>query len=128
MVALSVAFFFQAEAGIRYGHVTGVQTCALPIWIQMAPRNRPDRIRHREHGKSECEGHAEQADADVWKCGRKNGTAATAQHQPECADELGERTLRQRHRNLPLVDEACDATSTAPETIDRELAQQVRNH
>src|SRR5439155_8771807 len=25
-------FFFQAEAGIRVGHVTGVQTCALPIY------------------------------------------------------------------------------------------------
>src|SRR5690625_6071512 len=25
------AFFFQAEDGIRGGHVTGVQTCALPI-------------------------------------------------------------------------------------------------
>src|SRR5215510_5527022 len=25
-------FFFQAEDGIRDGHVTGVQTCALPIW------------------------------------------------------------------------------------------------
>src|SRR5215510_9811289 len=24
-------FFFQAEVGIRDGHVTGVQTCALPI-------------------------------------------------------------------------------------------------
>src|SRR5580765_8508432 len=24
-------FFFQAEDGIRYGRVTGVQTCALPI-------------------------------------------------------------------------------------------------
>src|SRR5690625_6835883 len=24
-------FFFQAEDGIRAGHVTGVQTCALPI-------------------------------------------------------------------------------------------------
>src|SRR5690625_5370979 len=24
-------FFFQAEVGIRGGHVTGVQTCALPI-------------------------------------------------------------------------------------------------
>src|SRR5439155_17253163 len=24
-------FFFQAEGGIRDGHVTGVQTCALPI-------------------------------------------------------------------------------------------------
>src|SRR6266481_4320764 len=25
-------FFFQAEDGIRDGTVTGVQTCALPIW------------------------------------------------------------------------------------------------
>src|SRR5439155_12548252 len=28
-----VFFFFQAEDGIRDGHVTGVQTCALPIWF-----------------------------------------------------------------------------------------------
>src|SRR5207253_4148828 len=27
-------FFFQAEDGIRDGHVTGVQTCALPIWMK----------------------------------------------------------------------------------------------
>src|SRR5690625_6348973 len=27
-------FFFQAEDGIRDGHVTGVQTCALPIWLK----------------------------------------------------------------------------------------------
>src|SRR5690625_5556443 len=27
----SKSFFFQAEDGIRDGHVTGVQTCALPI-------------------------------------------------------------------------------------------------
>src|SRR5690625_7881065 len=27
----SIFFFFQAEDGIRFGHVTGVQTCALPI-------------------------------------------------------------------------------------------------
>src|SRR5690606_40321554 len=35
-------FVFQAEDGIRDFHVTGVQTCALPIWIvQVEPR--PDR-------------------------------------------------------------------------------------
>src|SRR5690625_7928471 len=33
---LSVIFFFQAEDGIRDGHVTGVQTCALPI-LEMGP-------------------------------------------------------------------------------------------
>src|SRR5438876_10060497 len=48
---LSCFFFFQAEDGIRDGRVTGVQTCALPIWefpgpfaagfpISMRPRKR----------------------------------------------------------------------------------------
>src|SRR5439155_12275083 len=31
LVSWSSSFFFQAEDGIRDGHVTGVQTCALPI-------------------------------------------------------------------------------------------------
>src|SRR5690606_40542025 len=35
----SYSFFFQAEDGIRDFHVTGVQTCALPIY------------RHGRHGK-----------------------------------------------------------------------------
>src|SRR5439155_2414743 len=30
-------FFFQAEDGIRDGHVTGVQTCALPISLRASP-------------------------------------------------------------------------------------------
>src|SRR5207253_7226899 len=30
-VGLCSLFFLQAEDGIRHGHVTGVQTCALPI-------------------------------------------------------------------------------------------------
>src|SRR5690348_18118443 len=29
------SFFFQAEDGIRDGRVTGVQTCALPIYIAL---------------------------------------------------------------------------------------------
>src|SRR5476649_1396757 len=34
----SFFFFFQAEDGIRYHCVTGVQTCALPIsWLQWDP-------------------------------------------------------------------------------------------
>src|SRR5690625_6485590 len=31
-VFIGLFFFFQAEDGIRAGHVTGVQTCALPIY------------------------------------------------------------------------------------------------
>src|SRR5439155_16502171 len=33
-------FFFRAEDGIRDGHVTGVQTCALPISIFSDATNR----------------------------------------------------------------------------------------
>src|SRR5439155_2020547 len=39
--SLFVFFFFQAEDGIRGGHVTGVQTCALPILVP---------LRFRRHG------------------------------------------------------------------------------
>src|SRR5256885_9100819 len=30
-----LVFFFQAEDGIRDYKVTGVQTCALPIWLRL---------------------------------------------------------------------------------------------
>src|SRR5690606_39784951 len=35
--AFILCFFFQAEDGIRDFHVTGVQTCALPISYRMLP-------------------------------------------------------------------------------------------
>jgi len=34
-------FFFQAEDGIRDRDVTGVQTCALPIWAIEKQRHKP---------------------------------------------------------------------------------------
>src|SRR6478609_8767138 len=40
-------FFFQAEDGIRDKLVTGVQTCALPIWRRTVPKRwcrRPQRM------------------------------------------------------------------------------------
>src|SRR5690606_40487515 len=40
---LSFSFFFQAEDGIRDFHVTGVQTCALPISVLVGD------ARHRVH-------------------------------------------------------------------------------
>src|SRR5438876_6339419 len=41
-------FFFQAEDGIRDGRVTGVQTCALPIYERHARDGRTPRMFHRE--------------------------------------------------------------------------------
>src|SRR4051794_41378703 len=40
-------FFFQAEDGIRDGRVTGVQTCALPIYRRA--RSQPSDEIRREH-------------------------------------------------------------------------------
>src|SRR5258708_14290751 len=37
-------FFFQAEDGIRDDLVTGVQTCALPIWFRCAREDATTRI------------------------------------------------------------------------------------
>src|SRR2546422_6754631 len=41
---LSYVFFFQAEDGIRDVAVTGVQTCALPISVQLAGRCGVDEV------------------------------------------------------------------------------------
>src|SRR5690606_40267087 len=51
---ISLHFFFQAEDGIRDFHVTGVQTCALPIlpqlpvvraWLELCGADDPTRKR-----------------------------------------------------------------------------------
>src|SRR5689334_23815765 len=42
-------FFFQAEDGIRDGTVTGVQTCALPIYLAVSfPKTGADMYMARE--------------------------------------------------------------------------------
>src|SRR5439155_9214156 len=50
-IILTDHFFFQAEDGIRVGHVTGVQTCALPIY-ELAARSQPARRRDRRRAGS----------------------------------------------------------------------------
>src|SRR5690625_7703128 len=45
LVACSSILFFQAEDGIRDGHVTGVQTCALPIFRERSARRSRTRRR-----------------------------------------------------------------------------------
>src|SRR5438128_3898741 len=54
-------FFFQAEDGIRDATVTGVQTCALPIYVLRARRHgvggEPERASgqdHRDTGRRDC--------------------------------------------------------------------------
>src|SRR5688572_21861987 len=50
--AQSMAFFFQAEDGIRDLTVTGVQTCALPISVRFPKRRH--RAWHSQDNCSEC--------------------------------------------------------------------------
>src|SRR5690606_40838512 len=40
----TLSFFFQAEDGIRDFHVTGVQTCALPISLNMVYNRVHDQV------------------------------------------------------------------------------------
>src|SRR5262249_57872449 len=46
-------FFFQAEDGIRDWSVTGVQTCALPIWVHWEERA-ADRISPHRASRRPC--------------------------------------------------------------------------
>src|SRR5256885_2659453 len=53
---LSCVFFFQAEDGIRDYKVTGVQTCALPIWGDVGGEGQS--YQRGDHGPSaQLEGH-----------------------------------------------------------------------
>src|SRR5438128_5464652 len=45
---LAYFFFFQAEDGIRYATVTGVQTCALPISTSACSRRHRDERRREQ--------------------------------------------------------------------------------
>src|SRR5215510_12377498 len=48
----SFVFFFQAEDGIRDGHVTGVQTCALPISPDQTPGLMPTNTTSRPSART----------------------------------------------------------------------------
>src|SRR5437870_5687337 len=84
-VALAAcASSLQAENGIRDGHVTGVQTCALPIWVHfrdasfLSSNPRPTHLTVRRRGgqrkswyaPSECGGPGQQTLLDWVAVGR----------------------------------------------------------
>src|SRR3712207_7195988 len=68
---MEVLFFFQAEDGIRDIGVTGVQTCALPIWRASAQGERA-RVGQRH----------------PLLPARRDGVAALAARSPALADRL----------------------------------------
>src|SRR5690606_40518674 len=95
-------FFFQAEDGIRDFHVTGVQTCALPIFSIMAnlPIDR-ERLALRAVVHSASEGgyidNAGRGETDVNRVG-VNGGRATLLWAPD--DEIGRASCRESVENV----------------------------
>src|SRR5690606_39613764 len=102
-------FFFQAEDGIRDFHVTGVQTCALPISVDHAcsPErdpchlDRPDReAEHTEQGNvdDQHERYAQSrmpridiARSEERRVGKESREGwGTEQEQEEAVDEEGD--------------------------------------
>src|SRR5699024_11456051 len=62
--------FFQAEAGIRVRNVTGVQTCALPIW----------------NGPKRATGYSSPVDTSPHSVAREPGTASPSQSRMPDSD------------------------------------------
>src|SRR6266566_9816310 len=61
---MNIFFFFQAEDGIRDYKVTGVQTCALPIYARICRRSARSKMPSDvKSGAAECNCHAVRAAA-----------------------------------------------------------------
>src|SRR5437870_12401617 len=78
-------FFFQAEDGIRDGHVTGVQTCALPIY-KLAPRGGRD---HYRHGARVCAGTAGGRRSEERRVGKECRSRWGADHEKKKNEKNG---------------------------------------
>src|SRR5690625_5346411 len=80
-------FFFQAEDGIRDGHVTGVQTCALPIYEPRSGRSIPPQSPfERSPGQHTRPDHG-QSQADEEDDGVGQDVAAVVEDGLEAADD-----------------------------------------
>src|SRR5207253_4458495 len=86
-LVLYFVFFFQAEDGIRDGHVTGVQTCALPIWRIILPA-----------GQRHVLGAGEQLpDVDAAQRGRHHAEVRQRREAPaDFGIEIGRASCRER--------------------------------
>src|SRR5439155_6209394 len=84
-----LSFFFQAEDGIRDGHVTGVQTCALPT-ILSRPDAKPARATNDQE-EERCSLHIDELHPSGASRGSKSTKLRRAIRGDEVADPwLGE--------------------------------------
>src|SRR4051794_10873197 len=54
--------------------------------VEVAARDRAERVRAGQYRETKGEGYSEQADSDLWKCCREHRAAATSENKPERAD------------------------------------------
>src|SRR5204862_4029545 len=78
-MSYSFFFFFQAEDGIRDLYVTGVQTCALPIY-----RRSENRSGGRQHGYAQAEGLQSQQHGTAAAVERSRGRSEERRVGKEC--------------------------------------------
>src|SRR5207253_4816019 len=106
-------FFFQAEDGIRDGHVTGVQTCALPIYWRTVSNSStlnhgtsalPSGRRSRQNGTSPSSSHSRhpsQQSPNARGCWRVSSESLTFRSEErrvgkECRSRWSEYQLREK--------------------------------
>src|SRR5256885_15628253 len=97
---MTMFFFFQAEDGIRYYKVTGVQTCALPISVNAAANQMAKRVTtksvaaeqnhvHRQH-------HSPETDAEGVLASRRVG-------KPHCFPDIVAEENQKEQRHIQKV-------------------------
>src|SRR5207253_6455281 len=86
---VSFLFFFQAEDGIRDGHVTGVQTCALPLSRPADGRAIPGNVRSLAESLARLPGAQGQRFAELFK----HGTLSVEIYAPNGKDRSEERRV-----------------------------------
>src|SRR2546429_1545251 len=90
--AASLSFFFQAEDGIRDVAVTGVQTCALPIFSVSGTKARvPPEVAARVRRIKE-----EEASAPRMPCERWSEAFGGIVAQPPIFQQIGRASCRER--------------------------------
>ena len=70
--------------------------------IQVTAGNVPDCKGHGQHGQAECQRDTNKTNSHFRKSRSQHRRPTTAQHQPECTNEFGNRFLRKTHDSLLL--------------------------
>src|SRR5690606_33135189 len=118
----SVFFFFQAEDGIRDFHVTGVQTCALPI--SLLPVNCLSAIESFPFG---CGRRLYLARIRGWKPGARRHAVKSASSRPVCR-AAGDRLQRGVFPMIQLKSPREIEQMKVPGRMNAEVLAIVREH